>query len=100
MEINSRSQSLKSSVVFRAARVETDRKRREVKMRSSLRAIYVLILGISLIIASLTTMGEAGSPPSSSENVADLRNKEKIPEKQVESSLHKIPPTRWNPIQN
>lgn len=70
--------------------------------------VAVVFLAATLIILFLSTVVEGRPTPDSApcssstslENVAKLLNGEKIPEKEIKSSFHEIPPSRWNPIQN
>uniref|UniRef100_A0A7N2LL60 Uncharacterized protein n=1 Tax=Quercus lobata TaxID=97700 RepID=A0A7N2LL60_QUELO len=78
-------------------------------MKAWSRALAALTMALSLILSFLPNGYQANARPltqppsfsvSSSQALKDLQGKRKIPDKQLDSSFRKIPPSTSNPTQN
>ncbi|KAK4361740.1 hypothetical protein RND71_016981 [Anisodus tanguticus] len=79
-------------------------------MKSHSRILAAFVLALLLILSSESNAGHAArflvskehpsTKTSTSQPLKGLHTNQKKPFKKVDSSFRRIPPSRWNPIQN
>ncbi|KAM3267662.1 hypothetical protein P3S67_032080 [Capsicum chacoense] len=73
-------------------------------IKSHLKILAAVVLALLLILSSESNVAHAEEhryqKTSTSQTLKGLHTNQKKPFKKVDSSFRRIPPSRWNPIQN